>query len=220
MEQNIAKRILEDHHDFENATHLVDIPGLSSPRVCRFLNELVRGMDEGEQYLEIGTFKGRTLLSAAWDNGQKTCVGCDKFRFWGRFTGPGLLARRALLENVAKYRARTASIQFHAVTSRELFDQRLVHGPVGVYFYDGDHSYEGTHHGVMAVVPYLAQRSVLVMDDYNDPVIRCATREAIAQAGLEVLWYRRLAGDHSEQGFWNGLGVFFLQKPLPNPLMS
>jgi hypothetical protein len=213
MEHNIAKLILEQHADFETATHLVDIPGLSSPRVCRFLNELVRQMDPDETYLEVGTFKGRTLLSAAWDNRGKHCVGCDKFRLWGRFTGPGFLARRALFSNVSKHRARTARIEFHPITSRELFARDLVRGPVGVYFYDGDHSYEGTHHGVTAAARLLSRRSVLVMDDYNDPIIRCATREAIAASGLQVLWHRKLAGDHSESGFWNGVGVFFLQKP-------
>ena len=213
VEHNIAKHILEQNSDFEAATHLVDIPGLSSPRVCRFLNELVRQMDPGEAYLEVGTFKGRTLLSAAWNNRGKRCVGCDKFRLWGRFTGPGFLARRALLANVSKHRAYTADIEFYPITSRELLDRKLVTGPVGVYFYDGDHSYEGTHHGVCGAVRLLARRSVLVMDDYNDPIIRCATREAIAAAGLQVLWHRNLRGDHTETGFWNGLGVFFLEKP-------
>ncbi len=213
MEHNIAKQILEEHSEFESATHLVDIPGLSSPRVCRYLNELVRLMDPDETYLEIGTYRGRTLLSAAWNNHGKRCVGCDKFRFWGRFTGPGFLARRALLANVSKHQPHTATIEVHSTTSRELFRRQLVRGPVGVYFYDGDHSYEGTHHGVCAAAPLLARRSVLLMDDYNDPVIRCATREAIAAAGLRVLWHRKLAGDHSETGFWNGLGVFFLEKP-------
>jgi hypothetical protein len=51
------------------------------------------------------------------------------------------------------------------------------------------------------------------MDDWNDPVIRRATYDGIQEAGLHILWQRSLPGDHSEKGFWNGLGVFYIEKP-------
>jgi hypothetical protein len=212
MNTNIAADILEESNDFEGATHLVDVEGLSSARVCRFLNRLVARMEPGEIYLEIGTWKGRTLLSAAFGNNGKLCVGCDKFRFWGRFTGPGFLAKRDLFRNIERYRDRTAEIRFHHMTSRRFLANPSLPGPVGVYFYDGDHSYEGTLHGVVTAAPYLSERSVLVVDDWNDPEIRRATHDGIKQAGLEVLWSRELAGNQTEQGFWNGLGVFYLQR--------
>ena len=214
MDTNIALRILEENRDFDGAVDLVDIEGMSSPRVCNFLNRLVSAMDLEESYLEVGTWKGRTLVSAAWGNIGRVCFGCDRFRTWGRYTGPGFLARRALYDNLARYRGRTAEIRFFRTTSEQLFRERLVDGPIGVYFYDGDHSYAGTRHGVMAAAPLLSQRSVLLMDDWNDPVIRGATLAGIADAGLETLWHRALDGNHSESGWWNGLGVFYLENHL------
>jgi hypothetical protein len=86
---------------------------------------------------------------------------------------------------------------------------------VGVYFYDGDHSYESTFHGVVSAAPLLSVRAVLLVDDWNDPVIRQATRDAIARVKLRVLWQRELEGDHSELGWWNGLGAFFVEQDQP-----
>jgi hypothetical protein len=97
-------------------------------------------------------------------------------------------------------------------TSRNLFERKLVQPPVGVYFYDGDHSYQSTHHGLVAAAELLSQRSVLLMDDWNDPIIRSATRSGIQDAGLRIEWERELEGNQTQDGWWNGLGVFYLAK--------
>ena len=84
---NTAQEILETNHYFADATHLVDVEGMSTPRVCNFLNQLVAAMDSESHYLEIGTWRGLTLCSAAFGNDGKQVVACDKFRFVGAFTG-------------------------------------------------------------------------------------------------------------------------------------
>lgn len=207
---NIAQEILDTHHDFAGAKPLVEVEGLSSPRVCNLLNRLVATLGPDEAYLEIGTWKGLTLCSAALGNAGKQCYACDKFRFWGEFTGPGFLAKRALYRNVARYKPGSAEVHFFHTTSKELFARKLVPPKVRVYFYDGDHSYEGTYHGVVAAAPLLTRASVLLMDDWNDPVIRKATYDGLRDAGLSIDWERSLEGDHSTDGWWNGLGVFHL----------
>ncbi len=171
----------------------------------------------GEKYLEIGTWKGRTLLSAAIDNADRTCIGCDKFRFFGRFTGLGVLARRSLEQSLARYRDR-CNVEFHHTTSRKLFSEHRVSGPIGVYFYDGDHTYAGTYHGMVAAAPLLAERAIVLVDDWNDPIIRRATHAGLRDAKLLKLWHRTLKGDHSERSWWNGLGVFFVARdPMAPP---
>lgn len=212
---NRLEKLLIDHQDYRNASHLVDVQGLSTPRVCHLLNDMVRGMDAENYYLEIGTWKGLTLCSAIHDNRGKKVIACDKFRLWGRWTGWGFLARRALLRNVARQeREGAAQVTFHHMTSKALFERDLVpRERVEVYFYDGDHTYEGTYHGVVAAAPCLTPRSYLLMDDWNDEVIQRATFDACEKAGLEIVWMRALEGDNlSQDGWWNGLGVFLLEK--------
>src|SRR6185295_3947505 len=87
MNDNAAERLLRETDDFRDAQPVVDVAGLSSPRVCALLNRLVASLPPDEHYLEVGTWKGLTLLSAAWGNADKVCIACDKFRLWGRWTG-------------------------------------------------------------------------------------------------------------------------------------
>lgn len=214
MDQNVADEILRTTDDLRDAHHLVEVEGMSSARVCTLLNRLVAAMEPSEHYLEIGCWKGRTLLSAAHGNAGRLCIGCDKFRFWGRYTGWGHRARRELRSNLERHRAGAADIRLFEMTARRLFAAAAAIGPVGVYFYDGGHDYADTRHGVTAVVPLLSRRATILVDDWNDPTIRRATFDGLTASGVCVLWHRYLSGDHSERGFWNGLGVFHVERPV------
>ena len=216
--ENVARGLLERTNDFEGASPVVDdVEGMSSPRMCRLLNALVAELPEGEAYLEIGSWKGLTLLSAARHNQDKKCIACDKFRFWGRYTGLGASAELAFRKNVEHYRGECAEIEFHKMDSDELFSRELVRDRVGVYFFDGDHSFEGTYDGIMKGAKLLADEALVLVDDYNDRIIRGATLAALEDAGLEVTWSRRLEGDQSDHGFWNGLGVFHVRRASAQP---
>lgn len=97
--------------------------------------------------------------------------------------------------------------------SLDMFRKGLVKGPIGVYFYDGDHSYEATRDNILAAVPLLAPTSVLLVDDWRGPIIQAGTRDAIKQSGLRIEWERSLGDTTKGRDFWNGLGVFVLAKP-------
>lgn len=213
MNENVAERLLIETRDFKDARHVVDVVGHSSPRVCAFLNRLVANLPVGEHYLEVGTWKGLTLLSAAHGNADKVCIACDKFRFWGRWTGFGFQARRALERNMRRLREGSAYVDFRHTTCERLFNEQRVQGPIGVYFFDGDHSYRGTRFGISAAAPLLAARAVVLVDDWHHADIRRATHDGFVEAGLRVLWHRELADDGNRQGWWNGLGVFFVENP-------
>jgi len=214
MNTNTARELLESNNDFCDSAHLVDVEGLSSPRVCNFLNQLVAAMPDDECYLEIGTWKGLTTCSAAFGNAGKLCIANDKFRFWGKFTGPGVLAKRAFFNNVRRYRKGSAEIQMHPMTTDRFFAKRRAPKPVGVYFYDGDHSYQGTLDGIVKAAPWLADSAIVLVDDWIDPVIESATRDAVEQAGLRITWERALGEgeEHNAAGWWNGIGVFCVSK--------
>jgi len=210
---NIAERAFVENHDFADACALVDVEGLSSPKVCNLLNQLVARMDPGEKYLEIGCYLGLTLLSAAHQNQGKTCIGCDKIRFWSSSTGWGFRVKRAILRNIERHRAGSAQVVFHHMRSQDLFRDGLVPAPIGVYFYDGDHSYAATRYHIVAARPVLSRRSVLVVDDWNDPEIQRGTRDGLREAGLRVLWQRDLAGQNGRSDqWWNGLSVRFIER--------
>ncbi len=209
---NFVQQIIEENKYFENAKHLVDVEGMSTPRVCTLLNKLVGHMEEKQTYLEIGTWKGLTICSAAIHNQGKNCVACDKFRFHGKFTGWGFKAKRALYDNLNRYESESAKVTFHHMRSEEMFRKNLVPDNIGVYFYDGDHSYKATRDHILAVNTLLADEAVILVDDWNDPAIQKATRDAIEEMDFEIEWEIELDGNQTQEGWWNGLGVFLLQR--------
>jgi hypothetical protein len=210
--RNELAELLQETNDFEHARPLVDVPGMSSAKVCALLNRLVSRMDPGEHYLEVGSWQGRTLLSAAMHNRGRLCVACDKFRAFGRYTGFGFRARRGLRRNLARYRENRATIHFYDMPSSRFFRRPRVGGTVGVFFYDGDHSYKGTRESVAAGARWLSERAALLVDDWNVHHIRRATFDALQDASVRILWHRALEGDHTERTWWNGLGVFYVER--------
>lgn len=214
METNLAKDILEKHQNFENARHLVNIEGFSTPRVCHFLNRLVAAMDPKESYLEIGTFKGLTTFSAAYQNKGKKVIACDKFQFFGKKVGFGFRVKKAFAKNLLQNASdENANIEFYHLATKKLFQKNKVKGPVGIYFYDADHNYHPTKNAVLDALPVLSPKFILLMDDFDWEKVRRGTLDAIDEAGLKVLWQKELKGDKTLQGWWNGLGVFYLEKP-------
>ena len=209
METNHIEALLAATDDFASATHLVDIPGLSSPKMCNLLNGLVARMDPGERYLEVGCWRGRTLLSAALNNTDRICIGCDKFRAFGRETGLGFMARRALYANVERYAGRRAAIWFHDMRSAAFFARGPL-GPVGVFFYDGGNSYRQTRRSIAAGSRWLSRRAAVLVDDWNVDHVRTATLDGFRDSGIEVLWRRDLPGDLTEQTWRNGVGAFYV----------
>ena len=211
MQINQVEQLLAATSDFADARHLVDVPGMSSPKLCNLLNRLVARMDDGERYVEVGVWRGRTLLSAASGNQGRLCIGCDKFRLFGRYTGFGYRARRALRAQLNESRPNRANIWFYDMRSSAFFKRQDL-SPVGVYFYDGDHSYRGTRQSLAAGARWLSPRAAVLVDDWNVPHIRKGTLDGFRDAGVRILWRRDLPGDHTEHTWWNGVGAFYVQR--------
>jgi hypothetical protein len=125
-------------------------------------------------------------------------MGVDNF---SEFLGP----RDRFLE---RYEAtRGPAHRFFDMDYRDYFEN--VHdGPIGVYLYDGDHSYENQMRGLEAAEPYFAEDCVLVVDDTNRVEPRQATLDFVAQRAGEyhVLADISTASDNHPT-FWNGLLV-------------
>lgn len=138
------------------------------------------------------------------------CVACDRFRAYGRYTGLGFRARRALRRNLDRYADR-ATIHFYDMPASTFFSTPRFEGTVGVFFYDGDHSYGGTRESIAAGARWLSERAAVLVDDWNVPRIRQATFDGLNDASVRILWHRALDGDHTERTWWNGLGAFYVE---------
>jgi hypothetical protein len=81
-------------------------------------------------------------------------------------------------------------------------------GPIGLYYYDADHSYQSQLEGLLLAEPHLAPGAYILIDDINWPERRKATSDFLARSNGRyrvVLDQRTAANEHPT--FWNGLIV-------------
>lgn len=195
------------------------LEGYSSPTVRHFLNNLCAF--PAARYLEVGTWKGSSLMSASYGNpGRFTAV--DNFSHFVQARDEGRQARERLRQ-VRRRFARWCRVQFHESNCWEpSLLERLPRG-VNVYYYDGGHTYEDQYRAFSHLHPVLAPRYVAVVDDWNRAYVRDATRAALSDLAHEVTWEREMFTRgwfrHQASGEWppvhwfNGLFVAVVRKP-------
>ncbi len=128
--------------------------GFSSSRIEHLLNRLVKAMPVEECYLEIGTLEGRTLEAASVGNEKKLLIGVDPCEKYD--TVPtGFAENVAFIQSTWQY-----------------FLSRPTLNPVGLVFYDGDHSAEQTRSFMSTVAQHCADEAVLVLDDWDRETVR------------------------------------------------
>lgn len=134
------------------------IQGWCPVELMTVLNDVVTRMPNGEQYLEIGTFCGRSLAAALKGN-QARAIVIDPLDLW---TQNGFiweifaktLANFGLNSRVTLYQEKS-----------ETFSEDLP--KIGVFFYDGSHDSGHTYESLNKYLPFLADKSTIIVDDYN-----------------------------------------------------
>lgn len=177
---------------------LTRIPRMSTYAIGAVVDKAVSGMAPGSAFVNVGVWNGFTLLSGLANNPDKPCVGVDNF---SQFGGP----RDAFLERFAKYKSDRHT--FHDQDYEEYF-AKVHKGPIGVYIYDGEHSYQNQLKGLEAAEPFFDDKCVVIVDDTNDDEPRRATLDFMAKrpGKYEMLFDRRTAVNQHPT-FWNGLMV-------------
>lgn len=190
---------------------ILKIEGMSNPPVRHLLNNLCAY--PGTCYLEVGSWKGSTWISALYEN-QHFLYQATAIDDWSQFGGP----KAKFDENCDRY---LGSIVYKAYSQdcftlnlREPFDY-----PVTTYFYDGDHTAEAQELAFTYFNPVFDEVFIAIVDDWKFPQAQEGTRSAFKKLNYEILFEmelppRRVALD--PVGFWNGTYVAVIRKPLKN----
>lgn len=174
------------------------VGGLAQPNNLALLAAATSCLGEGESYVEIGSFKGASMIAAAYDKAADV-VGIDDFSM-----GEG--SRERLEENLRRFGCEGATIlegdAFALLRGGSLEGRR-----VGVYYYDGAHGYEDQLEGLRLVQPFLAERALLIVDDTDWEQVERAVDDYLAgQAQARELL--RLDGkDKGQSWWWEGMRV-------------
>ena len=190
------------------------VPGFTTPAELAVLNLAARRLPAGEAYLEVGTFKGRSLAGTLLDAPDRPYVAVENFQEFGMLAAESRAElEKVLAEDGAGHRLTLHDGDCFAVLAR----RDAVPAPVGVYFYDGAHTGLAHYLALGVVEPLLADEAVVLVDDASWPMVAAATRRYIDRhQGWTVLRDVRAAADHDER--WaNGLLVLRYRRPPGGP---
>ncbi|GAB3584100.1 class I SAM-dependent methyltransferase [Calidifontibacter terrae] len=186
-----------------------DVTGFTGPNELAVLQVAAAVMPADEAYLEVGTFKGRSLCAAVQDNTDKDFFVMENFLEFGM---QGIEAREELMGNLATYAGEARVELLEGDCFKLMTDSALVDKPVGVYFYDGEHTLLAHYLALAVVEPLLADEALVLVDDATWPVVQRAHRLFLKSHpgwSIEATW----DAAHADDPRWaNGLHALVFRR--------
>jgi len=191
-----------------------DVPGMATESKLALLNLAAAHLGDGEAYLEVGSFKGLSLVGAMLDNPGRRFYAMENFL---EFNLDGRALREELLGNLRRW----VDLDQLELLEGDCFEllrrPGILREPVGVYFYDGAHGRLPHYLALGVAEPWLADRALVVVDDASWPIVTRATdRYLRAHPGYRLLF--DLAAEHEEDPvWWNGVKLYAFERPPARP---
>ncbi|MBS3905135.1 MAG: hypothetical protein KGZ39_07405 [Simkania sp.] len=212
----VREKKLIDHviHSIDNAEHgisklaptVLAIHGMSSPKVRHLLNNLCSL--SSTVYLEIGCWKGSTLVAALYGN-QDTVIDAIAIENWSEFGSP----RNDCYANMQTF-IPSLPLRFFEADCFSIDRASVVRHPINIYFYDGRHEQSDQEQAFTYYDDVLDDVFIAVIDDWNWDNVRIGTDRAFKKLGYEVLYERALFtnANGDMNSWWNGIYIAVIKK--------
>jgi len=184
--------------DLRFAEVLEAVTGLAQPNNLALLNVAASCLGEGEAYVEVGTYRGTSLIAAMLGNTGEF-VALDN---WSMGDG----SREQLDLNLARFGLSGAAI-VEGDAFETLRSDALEGRTIGVYYYDNGHEYEQQLDGMRLIESYLASPALVIVDDTDWERVERAVDDYLEQQprATEIL---SLDGkDRGAPQWWEGMRV-------------
>ena len=182
------------------AAVLAEVEGLAQPNNLALLNLAASLLEPGESYVEVGTFRGTSLIATLLGNETQDVVAIDDFSLYEG-------SREALDENLR--RAGLAGVPsilegdvFEIVPGGVLGERR-----VGVWYYDAAHDYESQVQGLRIAEPYLVPGALLIIDDTDWQKVARALDDYLAVQPRARRILKVDGEDYGAPQWWSGMQV-------------
>ena len=201
-----------EHPNGRRFTRILDeVPGLARENNLALLNLAASMLEPDECYVEIGSYRGTSLIASMIGNDEREFVAIDNFSL-----GDG--SREQLEENIRRFGLESPTIvegdAFQLVPSGALAGKR-----VAVYYYDNGHGYEQQLDGLRMIEPWLADRALLIVDDTDWPDVAKAMRDYLEQQPRARLLCWIPGKDNGYPAWWEGMQVLAWDADVaPQPL--
>lgn len=188
-----------------------EVTGLSGRKFRTLVAELVGALGASGDYLEIGTFQGKTLCTSAVLNPQVRHIGVDNFSYGSGKKNLQILnelAKQLELSNLELFEEDF----FNWLPKKSATGQR----DIAVYYFDASHDYRSQLLALLYGAQIVVPNGVMLVDDCNYSHVRAATYDFCSLNRDWALFFERytqghpnLASDQErhqmDEGWWNGV---------------
>lgn len=204
--------ICTDYGEAEFASIRTLCPGLSSPKLGKILNFAGRHLENGEIYLEIGTFTGYTLISASHHNTNRQFWGIDNMRLLGDKTSK---EKQDWVRNRLKINLDHFKYGNHHFIEDDYRNVNLAPDKkIGVFLIDGHHTKDEVIENFSWAESRLADNALILIDDISAWGVGDGVDEWVKSHSDEYKEFFRMNVyhppddvDHWSPAFWNGLSM-------------
>ena len=185
--------------DVRFAEILDAVPGLARSNNLALLNSAASCLDADECYVEVGTYRGTSLIAAMLDNDGEF-VAIDNWSL-----GDG--SREQLDRNLARFGFAGRAELIEGDAFETLRSGRLEGRKVGVYYYDNGHEYEQQLDGMRLIEPYLASPALMIVDDTDWERVERAVDDYLAEQPRATELLHLDGKDRGAPHWWEGMRV-------------
>jgi hypothetical protein len=151
------------------------IKGMSGQKYRTLINTLIGALNR-PRYLEIGSWLGSTAAAAIFGN-RVDAVCIDN---WSEFDG----TKEQFIANISL--ASSANARLELIEDNFFNVDYFALGKFNVYLFDGPHSENDHVCGITVVQPCLADRFILIIDDWNWSAVRIGTMRGLIETRCAV----------------------------------
>lgn len=193
--------------------------GLSGSSFRHLMNNL--GSLKGANYLEVGVWKGSTLISTLFGNENllNEVHAIDNF---SEFDEEGIVEKEFNWQ-LDKFLPNTRHvINFHKEDAFQIDKSKLP--KFDIFFYDGNHSEESQYLAFKYFEDKLADTCIVIVDDWEQRQVREGTKRGLQEIGYKIVTSRTIMPGRRHNNvnrvnnpvydWWNGVFVAVLTKEL------
>ncbi len=182
-----------------------DVEGMASENKLAMLNLAASMLGPEEAYVEVGSWKGLSIIAAMLDNPGSRFYAIENFHGFGMDRDKG---RAELEANVRRWELHDRLMLVERNALEALARPGWLSAPVGVFFYDGSHDRLAQYVALGLVEPLLAEEALVVIDDTDWRPVGASTDRYVARHSGYQLLFELSGGRESDQRWWNGVRVY------------
>lgn len=194
-------KISKNYENLSLKKALLKIESMSTYAMGHLINQICKNLSSKQLYLNIGCWKGFSLIAGMIDTSCKV-IGVDDF---SQFSGP----KDEFLKNFYKYKKENIH-QFFEEDYKVFFKNfKKSNKKIDFYFYDGEHSYKNQYENLEIADYFLNEGAIIMIDDINFSEVENGSKDFVNKysSKYEIIKEVKTFNNHCHPSFWNGMMI-------------